>query len=66
MEVDFTEFFKLAEQLPEVELIDLCDGFQCVSPGVEEHTCPYKEEIHGDDSLCNCCSSCMHNCAMEV
>lgn len=35
--------------------------------GTEElHTCPYAEEINGDqESLCNCCAECQHNCYMD-
>lgn len=36
-------------------------------PSKEEHTCPYAEEINGDDSsLCNCCDDCSHECAMDI
>ena len=45
------------------------DGSKCVcgSDGLEEHSCPFSEEIHGDyDSVCNCCSYCTHQCAMDI
>lgn len=31
------------------------------------HTCPYKEDIHGDYiSLCNCTESQTHDCAWDI
>lgn len=33
----------------------------------EPHTCPYAEDINGDsESMCNCCSDCEYNCAMDI
>lgn len=33
----------------------------------EKHTCPYAEDIHNDsDTMCDCCPSCEHNCAMDI
>jgi hypothetical protein len=33
----------------------------------ELHTCPYACEINDDyDNICNCCSSCEHECAMDI
>lgn len=30
-------------------------------------TCPYKSEINNDDTtLCNCCTNCRHECAMDI
>lgn len=40
---------------------------RCGAPGIEEHTCPFAEDVCGDhESLCNCCASCQHECAMDV
>lgn len=45
---------------------------KCQCCGINEgssdpHTCPYSEEIGGDyESLCNCCSNCESNCAMDI
>ena len=33
---------------------------------IPDHTCPYAQEIHNDDKLCNCCDDCQYNCAMEI
>lgn len=39
----------------------------CQNPAEEDHTCPYAEEINEDyESLCNCCSDCAHECAMDI
>lgn len=39
----------------------------CGNEGEAEHCCPYKEDIHGDsETLCNCCSECQHQCAMDI
>ena len=33
----------------------------------QEHTCPYKEEIHGDDkTLCNCDPEQTRECANDI
>ena len=33
----------------------------------QEHTCPYKEEIHGDHkTLCNCDPELTRQCAMDI
>lgn len=41
-----------------------CD---CGNDGEPLHICPLKEEIHGDDeSLCNCCKDCEHECLMDI
>lgn len=34
---------------------------------LEEHVCPYLEDVCGDfDTTCNCCDKCQNNCAMEI
>jgi hypothetical protein len=45
--------------------IPTCDSC-CKNPPEEEHTCPFAEEIHGNEELCNCCSSCEKQCAMDI
>lgn len=38
-----------------------CDIF------IESHSCPFQEDVHGDNSdFCNCCSECEHQCAMDI
>lgn len=39
---------------------------KCGSTPNEDHTCPFKLEINGNDDLCNCCDSCRHECAMDI
>jgi hypothetical protein len=40
---------------------------KCGDPSIEEHTCPFSEEIHGDsESMCNCCDECTYQCAMDI
>lgn len=42
-----------------------CD--HCDNPGEELHACPFAEEIHGvTDEVCNCCSDCTYECAMDI
>ena len=41
-----------------------CQG--CTNPATEPHTCPYAEEINGNDRLCTCCAECTHQCAMDI
>lgn len=38
----------------------------CETEDIEEHTCPYSEELYGDEKLCNCCDSCTYQCAMDI
>jgi hypothetical protein len=39
-----------------------CEEFQ-----YEEHTCPFSEEIYGDDkTLCRCCPYCEYQCSMDI
>ena len=31
------------------------------------HTCPYAEDVDGDDeSVCNCCAECENACADDI
>ncbi len=40
---------------------------RCGKEGDSDHTCPYAEDINGDsESLCNCCSDCIDNCAQDI
>ena len=46
-----------------------CTGYHCRGKGIaqEGHTCPYSEEINGNDTdLCTCCDICEHQCAMDI
>lgn len=46
-----------------------CDGGYegCLGPEKEEHMCPFKQDIEGDEeSLCNCCDSCRQICVSEI
>lgn len=48
---------------------DRCEGGHCKGENYksELHTCPYAEEINEDsDTLCDCCETCMHECAMDI
>ena len=59
------KYIKLQVENKEVE----DDGEKCVCREVviEEHTCPFKEEINDDyESLCNCCEYCTQNCRWEI
>ncbi len=39
----------------------------CENAGRELHTCPFKSEINDDnETLCNCCDDCSHECAMDI
>jgi hypothetical protein len=43
-----------------------CEGCGKAAPE-EPHPCPFRQEIHGDDeTLCNCCDDCVHECAMDI
>lgn len=50
----------------DVHISDKCG--KCEKEGsVVPHTCPYAEEL-GDDyeTLCDCCSECTADCAMDI
>lgn len=32
----------------------------------EDHTCPFKDEIYEDETQCNCCDSCTHECRQSI
>jgi len=52
--------------VPSFHVNELC-GEGCGNVATEPHTCPYGEEILGDfKTLCNCCTDCEHNCAMDI
>ncbi len=43
-----------------------CDKCE-INPAGEEGSCPFAAEADNDpDSLCHCCDSCRHECAMDV
>lgn len=42
-------------------------GGNCTNLAQPLHPCPYGSEINGDnETLCNCCEDCEHECAMEI
>jgi len=39
----------------------------CNEEHIEEHTCPYAEEINNDyETLCRCCEYCQDQCRMDI
>ncbi len=38
---------------------------KCGAEGTEE-ICPYSQEIHETEDLCDCCDDCRHECAMDI
>ena len=52
------------KQVNEVEHVwGMCT---CNYTNFESHYCPFKTEIHQDESECQCCPHCMYNCAQEI
>lgn len=46
-----------------------CDGcsIDCREVGTDMHICPFAEDIHGDSNeICNCCTECTNQCAMDI
>ncbi len=40
---------------------------KCGNTSEELHPCPYKQEMCEDENtLCNCCKDCQHECCMDV
>ena len=53
----------------EIQEAIIDDGSQCVCGKIEieEHTCPFNEEICCDfHNLCSCCSYCTYQCALDI
>ena len=42
------------------------DKCTCGEGGAEEQFCPYSEEIHGEESVCDCCEYCYNQCMMDI
>lgn len=41
--------------------------YRCDNAANEDHPCPYKSELQGDDeTLCNCCDECCQECADDI
>lgn len=38
----------------------------CGGPGATLEVCPYALEINHNDTKCNCCDVCRHECAMDI
>ena len=50
----------------ENEAFNICCKCRTID-STEEHTCPYKTEIHDDfETMCNCCTDCTRECADDV
>ena len=61
------EYKKVMLEVKENVVVD--DGSKCVCGEceIEEHTCPFSEEIHNDcESLCQCCAYCTQQCAWDI
>ena len=57
----------LFNSLPVVNEATAHSKCKCGDPSIEEHTCPFSEEIHGDsETMCNCCDECTYQCAMDI
>ena len=43
------------------------DGDVSHGENIEDHTCPYSEDIDGDSEFkCNCCAYCIQECANDI
>ena len=62
------KYIKVAIDNTEDKVI-IDDGSKCVCGKceIEEHTCPYGEEINNDyESMCKCCAYCSQQCAYDI
>lgn len=40
---------------------------KCGTDAIEEHTCPFEEDVHGDsETKCRCCETCEHECGQDI
>jgi hypothetical protein len=44
------------------ELCESCNNNKAESL----HTCPFSEEIYGDNQQCNCCDDCQNQCCQAI
>lgn len=50
---------------PTIESKERC--YSCKTEAAnEEHVCPFKDEIYEDETQCNCCDSCTHECRQSI
>ena len=45
------------------------DGYACQTCGLigeAPHTCPFKEDMNNDKTLCNCCTECQYQCCTDI
>ena len=48
---------------------DRCKGIEgggCKNDGQDPHFCPLAYELHGLETLCNCCDDCTTHCLHEI
>lgn len=38
----------------------------CQHERVTPHKCPYRWELHDDETLCSCCEECEDNCRDDI
>ncbi len=53
----------------EIQKTIIDDSSQCVCGKIEieEHTCPFLEDIYGDyHRLCTCCTYCTYQCSLNI
>lgn len=55
------------EDLQENQDVEKCERCNENDAAKELHSCPFLSEVHGDDeTLCDCCDECTHECAMDI
>ena len=60
--MDKPTFSKRGEiEIPGTEFVCTCN-----EEDFEEHTCPFLEDVHEDESTCKCCSFCEDNCRDNI
>jgi hypothetical protein len=52
----------------QLDLFPIIEKCKCGKNDCEdEHPCPFLSDIHDDEeTLCNCCGDCQHECAMDI
>lgn len=47
--------------------MDKCNTCEKEDGAADQHSCPYQEDVQGNDSdYCNCCEDCERECAMAI
>ena len=62
--VDFSKTVKVL-LVESKQFKEFCGECSC-GDTLDEHSCPYDDELNGGGGFCSCCAYCTNQCAMSV